>query len=636
MTDKGWPRLGARAHATGTSFRVWAPWARAVEVVIDGEPPSPLARDPSGHWSGDAAGVGPGRRYRYALDGLLLPDPASRAQPDGVHGPSAVADPAFPWSDDTARVPAVVNWVLYEIHVGSFTRDGTFDGVLAQLDRLAAVGVNAVELMPVAEFPGTRNWGYDGVFPSAAHHAYGGLDGLRRLVDGAHARGIAVVLDVVYNHLGPEGNVLADFGPYFSDRYATPWGAALNFDGTGSDHVRELFVDSACSWLALAHLDGLRLDALHAIVDRTAYPFVEQLTDALHEEARRQGRPVVVIGESSDNDPRLTMWPRRGGRGLDAQWSDDFHHALHVAITGERHGYYVDFRGGADLAEAYRHGFVHRGTYSTFRDRRHGRAEPPVALDRLVVYGQNHDQVGNRARGERLVDLAGFEGAKLGLACTLLAPSIPLLFMGEERAARTPFPYFVSHSEPELVDAVCRGRASEFPDAPVAPFNPQAEETFGLAVLEMPGEESQPIEARAMEALCRDLVAARSSSDALGVHAGGVIEATWDDTAEVLIVARTGPSGDESILLACFANEPRAWTARTARTAGWQLLCDTDARAYAGAADDPRVDGDLSPKSARVLLRRGVQRGVSDVRGRPPGTRRAPAQGKVRHDDSSR
>ncbi len=521
MTDADRPLLGARSHPGATSFRVWAPSAAHVEVAFASGRTVDLEREPTGHWSGDAAGIAPGTTYRYRLDGSAFADPASRAQPRGVHGPSQVVAPDFPWTDDGFRAPPLSDWVLYELHVGTFTPSGTFDGAVARLDRLRGVGVNALELMPVAEFPGTRNWGYDGVFPSAAHHAYGGLAGLRRLVDAAHAHDMVVVLDVVYNHLGPEGNVLGSFGPYFTDRYVTPWGAALNFDGAGSDHVRALFIDSACSWVTLAHVDGLRLDAVHTIVDSTPYPFVEELTDAVHDVARDAGRSVVVIAESDADDPRLTAPRGAGGLGVDGQWSDDFHHALHVALTGERRGYYADFAGGQDLADAFVHGFVHRGTYSPSRGRRHGRADRAVALERLVVFAQNHDQVGNRPCGERLIELVGFEAAKLAVACTLLAPSIPLLFMGEERGARTPFPYFVSHGDPDLVEAVRRGRAAEFPDFDGAAPDPQAEATFAAAVLEDPGNESRPDEARAFESLCHDLVAARRSAAVLGVNRDG-------------------------------------------------------------------------------------------------------------------
>jgi maltooligosyltrehalose trehalohydrolase len=593
------PRAGGFAGHDGESvFRVWAPTPRLVEVAVEGRSPERMTRDDDGYWYGVVEGVGVGARYRYLLDGTPRPDPSSRAQPDGVHGPSAVVCAAFPWTDHDFVARPLHDLVLYELHVGTLTRAGTFDAVIGELDGLVALGIDAIELMPVAEFPGTRNWGYDGVLPSAAHHAYGGLDGLRRLVDAAHARGVAVLLDVVYNHVGPEGNVLADFGPYFTDRYSTPWGAALNFDGPDSDHVREFFIDSACSWITLVHIDGLRLDAVHSIVDSTAYPFVEQLTDAVHDVARNLGRNVVVIAESADDNPRLTAPKHEGGTAVDAQWSDDFHHALHVAVTGERRGHYVDF-GPADLGAAFVDGFVHAGGYSTFRRRHHGRRRPEVALDRLVVFAQNHDQVGNRAMGERLIEIAGFEVAKLALASTLLAPSIPLLFMGEERAARNRFPYFVSHTDPALVEEVRLGRAAEFPDTGDPP-DPFAESTFRSAVLAPRGEEPNADEARATETLCRDLIALRRSSDALATAWSRRPTAVWADG--VLVVERAGDSGDRSMLLICVSSDPRTWTPPS----GFELVCDTASAAYAGPLDDIEEAAPLAPWSARVLLARAA------------------------------
>ena len=518
------------------------------------------------------------------------------AQPEGIARSSAVVAPEFDWTDGDFVAPPLSEWVLYELHVGTFTAAGTFAGAVAHLDGLVDLGVNAIELMPVAEFPGVRNWGYDGVLLWAAHHAYGGLDGLRVFVDACHARGIAVVLDVVYNHLGPEGNHLAEFGPFFTDTYRTPWGAALNFDGAGSDVVREFFVENARFWVQHAHVDGLRLDAVHAIVDPTAYSFVEELTDALHRTGAELGRAVTVIAESADNDSRLTAPVAAGGRGLDAQWSDDFHHALHVALTGERDGYYIDFAGTDDLAGAMHDGFVYRGRHSEFRGRRHGRTQPPVALDRLVVFGQNHDQIGNRARGERLIALAGFEAAKTSMAVTLLAPSLPLLFMGEEIAARQPFPYFVHHSDPALVEAVRRGRAEEFAGWAGEPLDPQAEETFVAAVLD-PGARGG--EADAMRDLCRDLVGLRRSRTALRPGADLRPRVRSDPEAETLLVAR-GHGDDEVLVVVSFARMPtRAGPADPA----WRVRLDTAALRYGGPGVEDDPSAPLAPCSVRVLTR---------------------------------
>jgi maltooligosyltrehalose trehalohydrolase len=419
------------------------------------------------------------------VDGARLPDPASRSQPDDVHGMSAVVDDSFAWSDPEWVGRVLSEYVVMEIHVGTFTESGTLDGAIDRLDDLVALGITAVELMPVAEFPGGRNWGYDGVFPYAAQSTYGGPDGLRRLVQECHRRGLAVVLDVVYNHLGPEGNVLGAFGPYFTDRYRTPWGDALNFDGPGSDGVRNFFVENACEWVRDFKIDALRLDAIHAIADPSAYPFVEELIDAVHEVAETEGRHIWVIAESAANDARLITPKEHGGIGADAQWSDDFHHALHVLLTGERAEYYADFDGVEDLATAYREGFVYSGRYSRFRRCRHGRSAAGLPGERFVVFAQNHDQVGNRAIGDRLAATLPEGDLKLAAAAVLCAPFVPLLFMGEEYAETNPFPYFVSHTDEALVDAVRKGRREEFADFALVhePPDPQAVSTFESARL---------------------------------------------------------------------------------------------------------------------------------------------------------
>jgi maltooligosyltrehalose trehalohydrolase len=463
---------------------VWAPRAGAVDVVVESGPRAPLAPGDRGWWEGTVAGVRAGARYRYSLDGgEPLPDPASRAQPDGVHGPSAVVS--------LPRRGAARGWrgvprdrlVLYEIHVGTFTREGTFDAAVGELDRLADLGVTAIEPMPVAQFPGGRNWGYDGVFPYAAQSTYGGAAGLTRLVDAAHARGIAVVLDVVYNHLGPEGNVLGRFGPYFTSTYRTPWGDAINFDGPDSDEVRRFFLGNALWWIEDVGVDGLRLDAVHAIRDHSAYPFLEELADVVRERATRLGREVHLIAESDLNDCRLVRSPREGGYGLDAHWCDDFHHAVHAALTGERDGYYEDFGSLEQVATALRDAILYAGTWSAHRRRRHGRPCTDVPADRFVVCVQNHDQVGNRMRGERLSSLVDFDARKLAAGLLLLSPFVPLLFMGEEYGETAPFPYFTSHGDADLVEAVRRGRAEEF--AAFAwggtPPDPQDPATFASA-----------------------------------------------------------------------------------------------------------------------------------------------------------
>lgn len=442
-----------------------------------------------GYFGVEVAGLRPGVRYGFRLDrGRTLPDPASRSQPDGVDGLSqALAPERFSWSDRAWSPPPFERLVFYELHVGTFSRDGTFTGVERQLGRLRDLGVSAIELMPVAQFSGARNWGYDGVFPFAVQGSYGGIAGLQRLSDACHAHGLSLWLDVVYNHLGPEGNHLDPFGPYFTQRYATPWGAALNFDGAQSDEVRRFFVESA-TWLAReAHLDGLRVDAVHAIVDPTARPFLAELTDAVHALGRATGRPRSLVAESALNDPRV-VWPEEeGGLGFDASWNDDFHHALHVALTGERDGYFADFDGANDLRRVLVDGYALAGRYSRFRGRRHGRPADDLPRSRFVVFAQNHDQVGNRPFGDRLGRLVGFEGEKLAAGVTLLSPFVPLLFMGSEYGEVAPFLYFTDHADPKLARAVRLGRRAEFAAATHGrdPPDPQARTTFARSTLDV-------------------------------------------------------------------------------------------------------------------------------------------------------
>lgn len=458
--------LGATYLGTeGCRFEVWAPAAEQVEVhlVEPDERLVALMRTEHGYHQALIDGVTPGALYRYRLDGQTeRPDPASRYQPHGVQGPSQVIQQDFPWQDGGWSGLPLADYIFYELHVGTFTPEGTFGAIIAQLERLCELGITALELMPVAQFPGERNWGYDGVFPFAVQRSYGGPRGLKQLVNACHQHGLAVVLDVVYNHLGPEGNYLGDFGPYFTDRYKTPWGRALNFDGPRSDEVRRFFLDNALYWITEFHMDALRLDAVHAIMDQSAYPFLAELAAAVQTRARQLGRRCYTIAESDLNDARLIRSPDQYGYGVDAQWSDDFHHALHALLTGERTGYYADFGQLEQLVRALREGFVYTGDYSVHRQRRHGNAAQALPAERFVVCAQNHDQIGNRMLGERLSQLVSFAQLKLAAGAVVLSPFLPLLFMGEEYGETAPFQYFVSHSDPGLVEAVRQGRRAEF------------------------------------------------------------------------------------------------------------------------------------------------------------------------------
>jgi maltooligosyltrehalose trehalohydrolase len=443
-----------------TAFRVWAPDLQRVELELRGVRHA-MSREGEDFATDVPAAAGDD--YGFIVGDRRLPDPRSPWQPQGVHEQSRVDDArAFTWTDHSWHGAPLGSAVIYELHVGTFSEEGTFDGVAGKLDHLQGLGVNAVELMPVAEFPGDRGWGYDGVDLYAPHHVYGGPQGLRRLVDACHARGIAVVLDVVYNHLGPDGNYLGCFGPYFTDRHRTPWGDAFNLDGPGSDGVRSFLLDNASHWLDEFHIDGLRLDAVHAIVDTSAVHLLEALVQRVRALEAASGRTRWVVAESDLNDPRIVRAAAAGGYGVDAQWSDDFHHALHALLTGERNGYYSDFGAVADVALALTSGYVYAGRYSRFRRRRQGRPATGLDATSFLGYMQNHDQVGNRALGERSGQLLSLEQQKIAAALVLCAPFVPLLFAGEEWGATTPFLYFSDHIDPELARAVSAGRRAEF------------------------------------------------------------------------------------------------------------------------------------------------------------------------------
>ncbi len=477
------------------TFRVWAPKARELELEIGGRRRA-LRAEPDGWWSVEADAED-GTDYAFRVDdGPPLPDPRSPWQPEGVHGPSRVVDHTlFEWHDRNWQPPPLASAIVYELHVGTFTPEGTFEAIRDKLDHLVSLGVTHVELMPVAEFSGDAGWGYDGVALFAPHHAYGGPTGLKRLVDACHQRGLAVLLDVVYNHLGPVGNYLEQYGPYFTDHYTTPWGKAINFDGPFSDPVRQFFCDNALMWLRDYHFDGLRIDAVHAMLDKSAVHFLEQLATQADALQARLGRHLVLIAESDLNDPRLVRPREAGGFGLDAQWSDDFHHALHALLTGERAGYYLDFGKLADLAKALCEAYVYDGRYSVARRRRHGR--PPAGLSghRFLGYLQNHDQVGNRATGDRSSHLMSVGALKIGAALVATSPFVPMWFQGEEWGATAPFLYFTDHADPELARAVREGRRSEFAAFGWKPQDipdPQDVATFRRSKLEWAERERAP------------------------------------------------------------------------------------------------------------------------------------------------
>ncbi len=444
-------------------FRVWAPRAHQVAVQIAGEK-LPLQQSSGGWWEAGVEAARPGMDYAYFLDDedLALPDPRSPWQPNGVHGPSRILDhSAFPWTDAAWEAPPLSSAIVYELHIGTFTPEGTLDAAETKLDSLRELGITHVELMPVNSFPGVQGWGYDGVDLFAPHQPYGSPDALKRFVDACHARGLAVLLDVVYNHLGPDGNYLGKFGPYFTAAHHTPWGDAVNLEDRGSHEVRRFFCDNALMWLRDYHFDGLRLDAVHAYMDRSAINFMEQLGAEVHALQAHTGRSYVVIAESDLNDPRFVTAREAGGYGLDAQWSDDFHHALFSVLTGERSGYYADFGSLADLAKSLREVFVYDGRFSRYRDRIQGRPVVNLPASRFLGYSQDHDQVGNRAKGDRLGQIVSLGRAKIAAALELTAPFVPMIFQGEEWAASSPFLFFTNHGE-ELGKLISEGRKKEF------------------------------------------------------------------------------------------------------------------------------------------------------------------------------
>jgi maltooligosyltrehalose trehalohydrolase len=559
---------------------------------LDGDPNTvPMQSEGDGYFQAAVAGVAAGTRYRYLLDGTMeRPDPASRFQPDGVHGLSAVVDPdAFPWTDRTWRGLPMEDLIIYELHVGTFTSEGTFEAIIPRLPYLKeTVGVTAIELMPVAQFPGRRNWGYDGTYPFAVQASYGGPGGLKRLVDACHAMGMAVMLDVVYNHLGPEGNYLADFGPYFTDRYKTPWGAAINYDGPDSDPVRHYFISNALYWVTEYHIDGLRLDAVHGIYDFSPSHILKDMAAAVHAQAERLDRRVLVMAESDSNDTRLIDPPTVGGFGLDGQWNDDFHHALHVVLTGERTGYYQDFHDLKDLANTVREGFVHQGGYSLYRRRRHGSSSRHCRPSQFIVFAQNHDQIGNRAVGDRLSALLPMEALFVTRALVLLAPNIPLLFMGEEYGETTPFHYFIEHGDSVLVEAVRQGRRREFAHfgwKPEEIADPQAVETFERSKLDW---ERHTERQKDLLRWTKALIELRRTVPSLGAGDNESLrhEVQEFEADRVLLLHRRSKDRGETLLVCGFNRAPVKLTL-TAPVGRWYKRLDAGSADFGGREEDP-------------------------------------------------
>jgi maltooligosyltrehalose trehalohydrolase len=524
--------------------RVWAPRATHVEMVTRDQR-LPLEAVAGGWFELVDGHLEPGDDYSFILDGSSpRPDPRSSWQPHGVHGASRAVDrDAFVWTDAAWHGRSLGDCVVYELHIGTFSDAGTFDGAIEHIGALVDLGVGAVEVMPVAAFPGVRGWGYDGVHLHAVHDAYGGPAGLSRFVDACHAAGLAVVMDVVYNHLGPDGNHLPDFGPYFTDRHRTPWGEAINYDGADSDEVRRFVVDNALMWLRDYHCDGLRLDAVHAVVDTSATHLLEEITEAVHGLSRRLGRPLWVIAESDLDDPRVVTDAAHGGFGCDAQWSDDFHHALHATLAGETSGYYADFGSVEAVARTLRDAFFNPGGYSAFRRRRHGRPVGDLAGTCFLGYMQTHDQVGNRARGERSAALMSTGRLQIAAALVLLGPFVPMLFAGEEWAASTPFQYFTDHQDPELARRVSEGRRGEFAsfgwDPSLIP-DPQDPATFERSKLRWAERDEEP-HATVLR-WHTELIALRARTPSLRDGDRSALQVEFSEAGRWLVMRRPGVS----------------------------------------------------------------------------------------------
>ncbi|HVT08861.1 MAG TPA: malto-oligosyltrehalose trehalohydrolase [Polyangia bacterium] len=603
---------GAVVGPGGTvTFSVWAPRAAKVSVQLlstDGKPRGELAMEKGDRGVFTARtdlGQAPvGSDYKFVLpEQGPRPDPVSRHQPAGVHGPSRIVDPGtFGWTDQRWKGLPLEDLIFYELHVGTFTPSGTFAGVEEKLAYLRDLGVNAIELMPVNTFPGARNWGYDGAALYAPHEAYGGPEALRRLVDACHARGLALFLDVVYNHLGPEGNYLGDFGPYFTDRYRTPWGSALNFDGEDSDEVRRFFIDNALHWLTEYHVDGLRLDAVHGIYDFGARHVLRELADAFHGEAAALGRKGWLVAESDLNDTRVIRAPEAGGHGIDAQWSDDFHHAVHTLATGKGRGYFSDFGRAADVVKAVTSGYVYDGTYSPYRKRRHGNSSAAEPGMRFVIFNQNHDQIANACQGKRLPQLVGVEKQKVATAVLFSTPGLPMLFQGEEYAEDAPWDYFTSHTDKKLAEAVREGRHAEYlhlqdEGADVSSWaDPQDEKTFERTKLRWGTLEEPPH--KDVLAFYRSLIALRKRLAPLRNARKDLTRAEADEASKVVTIRRDDPSGAAAFTAANFGDRPA--DVRLPAEGRWRLALATSAQPSTG--DALEGGGKVSLPAATALI----------------------------------
>jgi maltooligosyltrehalose trehalohydrolase len=534
------PIPGIRFENGEALIALWSPTCKNAAILINQTEKHSLYKVDFGYWTLNTGAIKPGDIYQFLLDDVPYPDPASLSQPDGVNGPSMTLDLGYyQWHDGNWSNPPLEDYIIYELHTGTFTPEGTFDGIADKLDYLKELGITAVEIMPVAQFPGERNWGYDGVYPYAVQNSYGGAEGLMKLVDACHQKGIAVILDVVYNHLGPEGNYFANYGPYFTDKYHTPWGNAINFDDAWCDEVRHYFIENALMWFRDFHIDALRLDAVHAVKDLSPKHILQEL-----KERTPKGHHLII--EFDLNDSRFIDPIKKGGFGMDAQWIDEFHHALRVTAGGGQDGYYADFNGIVHLAKSYNSAYVYDGIYSPHRLKIFGIPTQGNPGNQFVVFSQNHDQVGNRMLGERSSMLFSYEMQKLMAAAVMVSPFIPMLFMGEEWSAQEPFLYFVSHGDPDLIKAVRKGRKAEFAafhtdgEAP----DPQAKETFEESKLDWQRMNHTMLD------YYKNLIALRKQFPALYQLNRKLVKTTVNESDQTLLLQR----GDQHQNISCLMN----------------------------------------------------------------------------------
>ncbi|WP_026904946.1 malto-oligosyltrehalose trehalohydrolase [Pedobacter glucosidilyticus] len=588
-------KIGVNYCYGTTKINLWCPNANKVSVLKPkDETIIHLEKADFGYWQKTTDLLQPEDEYFILLDDKTLPDPTALQQPD-VHQASKVANlHAFEWTDEHWQIPAMQDLIIYELHVGTFTPEGTFEAIIQKLDYLLDLGVNAIELMPVAQFPGNRNWGYDGVFPFAVQDSYGAYTGLQELVNACHEKGVAVILDVVYNHLGPEGNYLNDFGPFFTDKYQTPWGKAINFDDAHCDAVRTFYIENVLLWLRDFHIDGLRLDAVHAIKDFSARHILAEIKEHVDAFNQEHQKTHFLIAECDLNDKRYLEPLSQNGFAMDAQWIDEFHHALRVSAGGEKKGYYEDFDGISSLAKAYQDAFVFDGLYSPHRKKKFGSSTVGLAGERFVVFSQNHDQVGNRMLGERSSQLFSFEMQKLMAAAVFISPYIPMLFMGEEWSASSPFQYFISHTNEELIKAVQEGRKKEF-----AAFvseqevpDPQAISTFEASKLRW--DELNLPQHKTMLAYYKALIQLRKTHPVFKNTQRTGLKAYADETQQMLYISRSS----EDVKVLCVLNfSARQQSIQNSKIQAYELIFDSADEKWAG---HPVEKDEISPTAVKI------------------------------------